>query len=121
MHAPAHARAWVSAHTSALPAPAVDDALLIVSELVTNAVRYGAPDIVLGLDVLGDRIRIEVSDGGERLPVVAPGPPDVDRASGRGLFIVAATAADWGVARLAGSSGKLVWAEVPLSAGPTLR
>lgn len=112
-HAPARARAWVNAHTAELPRDTVEDALLMVSELVTNAVRHGSPDVVLTLDVLADRIRIAVHDAGDSLPLVAEGRPAVERPTGRGLLIVAATASDWGVTQAEGRPGKTVWAELP--------
>jgi anti-sigma regulatory factor (Ser/Thr protein kinase) len=116
LHAPSHARAWVSARTPQLERDIAEDALLIVSELVTNAVRHGRPEIVLNLDVHGDRIRIEVSDSSDQLPLVPVNQPAADRPTGRGLLIVAATASDWGIARLAGRPGKSVWAELRLDA-----
>jgi anti-sigma regulatory factor (Ser/Thr protein kinase) len=120
LHAPSHARAWVSARTPELPRDAAEDALLIVSELVTNAVRHGRPDVVLHLQVLGDRVRIEVRDGSERLPLIPADRPPVDRPTGRGLLIVAATASDWGISRLPGRPGKSVWAEVRLDQAAAL-
>lgn len=115
LHAPSQARAWVIARTPELPRATVQDTLLMVSELVTNAVRHGSPDIVLRLAVLSDRIRIAVQDGGDALPVLPSGQPSVDRPTGRGLLIVVATASDWGVARAEGQHGKTVWAELPLN------
>lgn len=115
LHAPAHARAWVAERLPVLPTLVPDDALLLVSELVTNAVRHGAPAIEIGLILAADRVRVEVSDGGESLPVVPSSRPSPDRPTGRGLLIVAATAQDWGVVRAPGERGKTVWAEIPLT------
>ena len=112
LHAPAHARAWVGERTVDLPREVCDDALLMVSELVTNAVRHGDPDIVLSLFRRADRLRIEVYDSGTRLPVLPHHQPSADRPTGRGLLIVAATAADWGVSRPPDRPGKTVWAEL---------
>jgi anti-sigma regulatory factor (Ser/Thr protein kinase) len=119
LHAPAHARAWVSARTPGLARDTTEDALLIVSELVTNAVRHGDGDIVVGLDVRADRVRIEVRDDSPELPVIPTEHPPTDRPAGRGLLIVAATASDWGVERARGAQGKTVWAELHLS-GPRI-
>lgn len=112
VHAPAQARAWVAARAPHLPTDAADDALLIASELVTNAVRHGEPEIVLAVDVSGDSLRIEVSDGGDDLPAMPELQPAVERPTGRGLLIVAATASDWGVVRVDGRPGKTVWAQL---------
>jgi anti-sigma regulatory factor (Ser/Thr protein kinase) len=111
LHAPSHARAWTAAR---IPPPLhsiAEDALLVVSELVTNAVRHGEPEIVLSVDIRADRIRIEVRDGNDALPKVPAMDPAVDRPTGRGLLIVAATASDWGVVK-SDEPGKCVWAEI---------
>lgn len=112
LHAPAQARAWLAARLSAVSAQLVEDALLVVSELVTNAIRHGRPDIEVRLVTDPGRLRLEVHDGGEQLPVVPHGRPSVDRATGRGLLIVAATARDWGVVQGPDRAGKTVWAEL---------
>ena len=114
LHAPSHARAWVRARTPQLPHNVREDALLMISELVTNAVRHGSTDVELSLCVLPDRVRIAVYDGSDELPVVPSANPSVDRPTGRGLLIVAATASDWGVSRAEGRTGKTVWVELPV-------
>lgn len=115
LHAPAQARAWLGRRLGALadlPLQVRDDALLLVSELVTNAVRHGDPDIVLSLSVRYGRVRVAVQDSGASLPVLPAVAPSIDRPTGRGLLIVSATAADWGVERLPDGGGKRVWAEL---------
>lgn len=79
---------------------------LIVSELVGNATRYGVPPLRLRL-ILDRMLTCEVSDA-------APSAPRVRHArtvdeSGRGLFIVASLAEQWGTRYTA--EGKIVWAE----------
>jgi anti-sigma regulatory factor (Ser/Thr protein kinase) len=81
---------------------------LIVSEFVGNAVRYGAPPLQLRL-VLERMLTCEVSDA-------APSAPHVKHArtideTGRGLFIIASLADQWGTRYQA--QGKTVWAEQP--------
>jgi anti-sigma regulatory factor (Ser/Thr protein kinase) len=112
LQAPAHARAWASEQLPPLPADVAADVLLLVSELVTNAVRHGRPDIEISLTATFDRVRIEVRDGGDALPVLPRDQPSIDRPTGRGLLIVAATASDWGIVRSAHTAGKTVWAEL---------
>ncbi len=98
-----------------VPAPVVEDAALVVSELIANAVRHGAPlpgnSLRVGWDVRQDGLRLTVADGG-----CGPqgGIPDVSLESegGRGLFLVDALAASWGVQPLE-SVGSQVWAELP--------
>ncbi|MFI0814299.1 ATP-binding protein [Streptomyces sp. NPDC021115] len=76
-----------------------DDAALIVSELATNAVRYGRIRgrlFRVHLTLTKTTLRIAVADPkGERLP--QPRQPSPDDRHGRGLLIVRAVAARWGV------------------------
>lgn len=86
----------------------IDDCLVIVSELVTNAVRHGGSAYALRLETRADRLYGEVFDPGDGVPLQRP--PSLDALSGRGLQIVAALADDWGVA--AANGGKVVWFSV---------
>ncbi|MFD6419000.1 SpoIIE family protein phosphatase [Streptomyces sp. NPDC060194] len=81
---------------------------LVVSELVTNAVRYGAAPVVLRLIAEGARLVCEVSDAGQAAPHLRHAKA-VDE-GGRGLLICASLAVNWGV-RYTGE-GKTVWAEI---------
>ncbi|MEU9859374.1 SpoIIE family protein phosphatase [Streptomyces sp. NPDC047971] len=84
---------------------------LIVSELVTNAIRYGAPPVDLRLLRDKDRTLIcEVSDGRETSPHLRRARPDEE--GGRGLFLVAQLADQWGTRYT--REGKTIWAEVPI-------
>lgn len=87
---------------------AVEDAELLVSEIVTNAVRHGDPVITLSVEADEDSLRVAVSDGSNVLPVsprqVSPALP-----SGRGLLLVARVATEWGVATDSPGDGKTVW------------
>ncbi|MEO3870002.1 ATP-binding protein [Nonomuraea sp. B12E4] len=87
------------------PQQAIDDCLLIVSELVTNAVRHGGSAYALRLEVREDRLYGEVFDPGDGVPQQRS--PDIDAISGRGLQIVAALSDAWGVTP--GDGGKTVW------------
>lgn len=112
LRAPARARAWIADQLSDLPETLLDDAMLVASELVTNAVRYGRPEITLALARTPRGIRIEVGDEGEALPLVSPMVPESNRTGGRGLLIVASTASDWGIATHKAAPGKTVWVEI---------
>lgn len=94
-------------------APLEEPALLLVSELVTNAIRHarnGDRMIALRLETTADGLRIEVHDGDPRWP--QPGTPDSLDESGFGFVLVEALARTWGVTDLA--VGKAVWAELDL-------
>lgn len=91
----------------------VDAILLLVSELVTNAVVHAGPatgdrDIVLTVDRANGVVHVEVSDRDPTLPV--RGEPASGDPAGRGLRLVDALASDWGVIPCDG--GKVVWFEV---------
>jgi anti-sigma regulatory factor (Ser/Thr protein kinase) len=75
--------------------PVVEDAELITGELVANAVNAGAGSIEVHLNMHYDRVEIAVTDDGSGRPILQP--PDLHATSGRGLQIVAALAASWGV------------------------
>jgi anti-sigma regulatory factor (Ser/Thr protein kinase) len=83
-----------------------DDAALVVSELVTNALRHGAGSVVLRASFNDGRLSIAVSDSGDALPEQLP--IDAERIGGLGLHIVERVSGEWGVAPFPG--GKAVWA-----------
>lgn len=87
---------------------AIDDATLLVSELVTNAVVHARTTVDLVVRHSRGTIRVEVLDRGNGIAQPAfPGPDDV---SGRGLGLVQAVAPRWGVEDTPG--GKVVWFEL---------
>lgn len=91
--------------------PALDDAILLTSELVTNAVTHtasrcpGGTVTVMVAESPGG-VRIEVSDAGSELsaPVVRG---EVYASAGHGLFLVQTLADQWGYVR--GNGGTTVW------------
>lgn len=90
-----------------------EDLLLVVSELVTNAIVHGAAPIVVTMVQEPERIRVEVTDGAtESSPHSNPRPP-TDAENGRGLSVVTRLAVAWGW-RASPGRGKTVWAELPL-------
>ncbi|MFJ8043935.1 ATP-binding protein [Kitasatospora sp. NPDC096147] len=88
--------------------PGVDDVLLLVTELVTNAVLHGDGPLDLVLDADAHRLRVEVDDASPVLPI--PREPHLPaRPGGHGLFVVARTCDRWGA--VPRPWGKTVWAE----------
>ena len=118
-NAPALARSFVADHLAWLGPDQLDDALILVSELVTNAVRYGRPEIILRLRNEPPSVSVEVSDQGPRLPQVADVPPQPQDESGRGLLIVDALANRWGIDPDRPPPGKTVWFELGPSSTPS--
>lgn len=109
--APGFARRLVQRQATDLPEDLVADAMLIVSELVANAVMHGRPEIWLHVRSTPSGIAFGVQDAGEALPpTTAPLDGQSDGLHGRGLRIVAALASIWGVQPT--SEGKIVWFEM---------
>lgn len=83
---------------------------LVVSELVTNAIRYGNAPVCLRL-IQERGLIVEVSDGGHTSPHLRWAAMEDE--GGRGLFLVAQLTQRWGTRYT--STGKTIWTEVPLS------
>ena len=90
-------------------AEAAFDLQLVVSELVTNAIRHGGGAAQLRLLAHGTDLACVVTDHSRLVPVAAA--PDVFSEYGRGLRLVDALCSAWGWLS-AGASRKLVWAVV---------
>jgi two-component sensor histidine kinase len=110
-HARRHVREFVEFHVPDMPSSLLEDLLLIVSELVTNALRYGVArggSALMTLSAEPRRVHVQVYDD-ERQPP-RPRLASVECEAGRGLFLVGSLSSSWGVGEL--PEGKIVWAEV---------
>lgn len=87
--------------------PLVEATELLVSEVITNAVRYAERPVTLRL-LRTDVLRCEVGDDAPTLPRMRHAQPQDE--GGRGLYLVNRMAQRWGATRL--SSGKVVWFEM---------
>ncbi|MFF3446074.1 SpoIIE family protein phosphatase [Streptomyces sp. NPDC002667] len=88
-----------------------DAALLIVSELVTNALVHTDGQVRLDLTLLNHRLRIAVADNSPRTPI-KPTSIGWEATGGRGVLLVEAMSATWGTVPVSG--GKQVWSEIAL-------
>ena len=95
--------------------PAITDAALVLSELLSNALRHATPLPGSGLRVAwsldSGSVRVSVRDGGaQTLPEL--GKPNPSTTGGRGLRIVDRLSKCWGTC--SDNEGTTVWAEVPV-------
>jgi anti-sigma regulatory factor (Ser/Thr protein kinase) len=98
-----------------------EDAAIIVSELVTNALRHGLRDLsgaAAQVELIwwlrAGEVTCMVTDPGTEPPVMAPADPLAE--AGHGLHVVEALSDTWGWTRLEGCR-KAVWATLPVPAG----
>ncbi|MGW6852066.1 PAS domain S-box protein [Streptomyces virginiae] len=87
-----------------------ETACLLVSELLSNAVRHGRGPLRLRLRQAGRELGVEVCDGSPVLPQARFAAPDAE--SGRGLLLVDSMASSWGT--LPTAESKAVWFALPL-------
>jgi anti-sigma regulatory factor (Ser/Thr protein kinase) len=88
---------------------------LLVSELVTNAVKYGKPPVWLLVELRPGLVHASVSDTSTALPQRRAAEPEAE--GGRGLLILDAFAGSWGAVSV--ESGKYLWFDLPtLPPGP---
>ncbi|MFJ8301119.1 ATP-binding protein [Streptomyces sp. NPDC094447] len=81
--------------TSGVPDQTADDVVLLVSELVTNAVNHGRGEVTLRALAANDRVAVTVSTESKERAVVREA--GLDDESGRGMFLVGALADTWGI------------------------
>jgi anti-anti-sigma factor len=86
----------------------VDRAMLVASELVTNAVVHARGPLRLRLELVVGRLHLAVADQSPRLLGLAANPGDPGTEGGRGLLVVDQLASSWGV-RHRPEGGKEIW------------
>jgi len=92
----------------AVPEPVAADAVLIVSELVTNAYLHAGSGAQVCAGWNGGLLRVEVADDSAAVPRALPA--SMGATSGRGMMITKALASRWGTSPA--GTGKVVWFEV---------
>ena len=105
--AAAEARRQVRAAICAWDIPVDPDvAILLTSELVTNAIRHEPGDtVMLAITCSCDQLRVDVYDTSGSWPVLVDAPADAE--TGRGLMLVATLSTEWGFYRT--PAGKAVY------------
>jgi GAF domain-containing protein/anti-sigma regulatory factor (Ser/Thr protein kinase) len=94
----------------------LDAVLLLVSELVTNALVHTEGPVRLDLTLFNHRLRIAVADASPRTPV-RPTSIGWEATGGRGIWLVEAMSTAWGTVPVSG--GKQVWADLALPQAPS--
>jgi anti-sigma regulatory factor (Ser/Thr protein kinase) len=101
------ARRFVAAALQEWGVAAVDDILVVVSEMVTNALTHGEGPVGVVIECRDASVRFEVSDGSAVMPMARQ--VLADAPSGRGMRIVETLADRWGADLR--PPGKTVWVE----------
>jgi anti-sigma regulatory factor (Ser/Thr protein kinase) len=96
-----------SAEDSLIDEDTLDTAVLLTSELVTNAIIHGESPVTVAVSWSGGTLRVEVHDKSRFMPAPWPVIDSADAETGRGLLLVDTLAADWGFYRTPG--GKAVY------------
>jgi hypothetical protein len=119
--APRMARRLMAVHTASFPEAMRDDADVLISELVTNALVHGRPAITVELTTWAAGVHVAVHDTSPTLPELPAHTPALGQATGRGLLIIDALSSGWGITASENTPGKTVWCELlapaPASSG----
>ena len=108
------ARHWAEPHLASWHVDGeLPSVLIVLSELVTNAIQHAGTRFLLELSRADSRVRVAVHDGSPTEPSLREPEPEAVR--GRGLVAVEALSDRWGVESVL--AGKIVWAEIECTAG----
>jgi anti-sigma regulatory factor (Ser/Thr protein kinase) len=88
----------------------IDDASLLATELMANAVKQGTGTVELRVEADNGLLHVAVHDDADAAPVVTHASPA--STNGRGLWIVQSIARDWGTESDGAEPGKTVWFEL---------
>jgi anti-sigma regulatory factor (Ser/Thr protein kinase) len=97
---------------------AAETAILLTSELVTNALTHGESPVTVAVSWSVEQLRVEVHDRSRYLPAPWPAQIAVDDEAGRGLLLVDTLASDWGFYRTPGGKAVYFTLECPATAHP---
>jgi anti-sigma regulatory factor (Ser/Thr protein kinase) len=102
-------------HGISLDRPEVESAMLVISELVTNAIVHGSSPIRMIVDIDDHRsLNLAVTDTGNDIPQIDCHPP-VGQVGGWGMELVERVSLSWGVLPAPDdAAGKIVWAHLEL-------
>jgi anti-sigma regulatory factor (Ser/Thr protein kinase) len=111
VHAVPHTRQRVAAVLAewGLSGEPVEPTLLVVTELLSNAIDHAHGPVQLSVERSAETVRVEVRDATPDAPQLRP--PDPARVRGRGVHLVDALSSRWGWTP--DPPGKVVWADVP--------
>lgn len=105
-HSPARGRQFVREVLLRIALPdIVDTAVLLASELITNAILHGRSEVELTVEITQAGVKVSAADMNSRLPIMQSA--DQLALDGRGIAIVNLLASSWGVTATEG--GKVVW------------
>jgi signal transduction histidine kinase len=96
--------------------PVIDDAVLAISELVTNAVNAQATTVTVELTIHHDHLQLAVFDDADGQPELQS--PSPHATGGRGLRIIERVGRGWGTRP--GPGGKQIWVELALDPRSTV-
>lgn len=112
IHAPREAREFARGVLQEWGLEELNDLIgLLVSELVTNSVRYSSGEIGMRLQQQGDHVVVEVVDQESKGPRTQPEDNSAER--GRGMVLVQELSSEWGTVPT--EHGKSVWLTVPVT------